>query len=615
MSVHMDAEPEVVTRRMHESADAYVSTTKAGVITGWNDAAVALFGWSAEYAVGKVFIDLVIVPEQRKEFHARRQALLANPTWDGSARLDFEAIDRMGRTFPAAMSVATLHTADGLSLHCFISETSLRTSPAIGAIFAHSAEAIVTVASRERLISEWNPAAQQMFGWTREEMIGRPIDVLVPPHLLKDTSVLAKRVHRHGEPERIQTQRLRRDGSLIDVEVTMVLVHDESGVRRGLCMYRDISAAKEAERRLASLTSQLHAMSLAERAAVASCTQRDGDAKSNSLVERVVGLACELVPGIEFAWLAEIVDRYEVFRVLAGDSDAFGMHEGATMPLSGLMRNRMVHGETSYLVRDALTDPELAKLPAVSEQGLRAFVAVPVVLSNGRVYGTLGGAGRHVGTEIADRDLRLLRELAQVLADEIEEHRELSLYRSSVEAISTLNALLAALAARDQYTGAHSEAVVDLSRAVARHLGLDPIDIEAVAQTALLHDIGKVGIPDSILLKEGPLTELEWDLMREHPAIGARIIAGLRPLAHLAPAIRAEHERWDGAGYPDGLAGEQIPVSSRITFTCDAYHAMISDRAYRKALGHEVAVQQLRENAGGQFDPVVVAALIDLLER
>jgi len=177
-----------------------------------------------------------------------------------------------------------------------------------------------------------------------------------------------------------------------------------------------------------------------------------------------------------------------------------------------------------------------------------------------------------------------------------------------------IGALLAALDARDHYTGDHSKDVVELAVAVARRLELAPGVLREVEHVAVLHDIGKVGIPDAVLQKQGRLTEGEWELMRQHPAIGERIVAATATLAHLAPAVRAEHERWDGRGYPDGLAETAIPIASRIVLACDAYHAMTSDRPYRAALGPEAAREELRSHAGSQFDPVVVDALVAVLE-
>jgi HD-GYP domain-containing protein (c-di-GMP phosphodiesterase class II) len=154
--------------------------------------------------------------------------------------------------------------------------------------------------------------------------------------------------------------------------------------------------------------------------------------------------------------------------------------------------------------------------------------------------------------------------------------------------------------------------VVTLARAVARRLGLDEVQVSEVAHVALLHDLGKIAVPDAILRKPGPLTAHEQGLMRQHPVVGADIVASTPDLAHLAPAIRAEHERWDGAGYPDGLAGEDIPIASRITLVCDAFHAMTSHRPYRRAMSAEAARAEIRRASGTQFCPGAATALLQI---
>jgi diguanylate cyclase (GGDEF)-like protein/putative nucleotidyltransferase with HDIG domain len=176
-----------------------------------------------------------------------------------------------------------------------------------------------------------------------------------------------------------------------------------------------------------------------------------------------------------------------------------------------------------------------------------------------------------------------------------------------------IEALAVALLERDRYTGEHSEAVIDMSGAVARNLGLNSVEVQRVKSAALLHDIGKVAIPDEILHKPGPLTDDEWKLMREHPVIGERILRVLPGLGTVARIVRHEHERWDGGGYPDGLVGDEIPLGSRIIIAADTYHAITSDRPYREARSHSEAVEELTRCAGSQFDPNVTAALIGFL--
>jgi diguanylate cyclase (GGDEF)-like protein len=178
-----------------------------------------------------------------------------------------------------------------------------------------------------------------------------------------------------------------------------------------------------------------------------------------------------------------------------------------------------------------------------------------------------------------------------------------------------IEALSTALLERDRYTGEHSGCVVELARDVARAMGVSEIEVERIAAAALVHDVGKVAIPDRVLHKPAPLDDAEWELMRDHPLIGERILRTIPGMGAIARIVRHEHERFDGGGYPDGIAGDEIPVGSRVILACDAYHAMTSDRPYRHAMAHEDAVSEHARAAGTQFDPRVVAALLGRLAR
>jgi diguanylate cyclase (GGDEF)-like protein len=156
----------------------------------------------------------------------------------------------------------------------------------------------------------------------------------------------------------------------------------------------------------------------------------------------------------------------------------------------------------------------------------------------------------------------------------------------------------------------HSSLVAELAARVARRLGLAGEELDEVTRAAELHDVGKVGIPDAILDKPAPLDPAEWEFIRQHTILGERILSAAPALRPVAVLVRASHERWDGAGYPDGLAGEQIPRGARIVAVCDAYEAMVSDRPYRTAIGHAAACTELRAEAGRQFDPAVVEAFL-----
>jgi diguanylate cyclase (GGDEF)-like protein/putative nucleotidyltransferase with HDIG domain len=266
----------------------------------------------------------------------------------------------------------------------------------------------------------------------------------------------------------------------------------------------------------------------------------------------------------------------------------------------------------------------LPETPADEAQGVleRMLVELEDLEAGGQrgVSASIGIAAHHAGDDPdavlshAAKALALAREegggRVKVSDRKAEDHAEEWAVGASAEVVT---ALAQALEERDQYTGEHSETVVDLTARIAETLALDEVDVKTIRTAALLHDIGKVGIPDQILHKPSPLDPREWEIMRQHPAIGERILRAIPGMGAVARIVRHEHERWDGTGYPDGLAGEAIPIGARIILACDAYHAMTSDRPYRKALSHHTAMTELTSNAGSQFDPHVIEALVGYL--
>jgi len=175
------------------------------------------------------------------------------------------------------------------------------------------------------------------------------------------------------------------------------------------------------------------------------------------------------------------------------------------------------------------------------------------------------------------------------------------------------NVLLRALAERHPMLGHHVTGVAELAEALARRMGLAENDVERARLAGALHDVGKMAIPDGVLSKPTPLSEEEWRFVRGHTLIGERILQGATALSYVARFVRSSHERFDGTGYPDGLAGTDIPLISRIVFVCDAFDAMTSQRPYADALTIDAALAELERHAGTQFDPVVVAAFAEVL--
>jgi putative nucleotidyltransferase with HDIG domain len=176
--------------------------------------------------------------------------------------------------------------------------------------------------------------------------------------------------------------------------------------------------------------------------------------------------------------------------------------------------------------------------------------------------------------------------------------------------LTTLGVLADAVELRDAYTAAHAKEVAELAVRVGKRMRITGAELDRLRYAALLHDVGKIGVPGEVLRKPGPLSAEERELMNAHTAIGARMLERIPFLAPVAPLVRSAHERFDGGGYPDGLAGYEIPRGAMIVATCDAFHAMTSDRSYREAMSMPEAIEELRSNAGGQFDPEVVEAVI-----
>jgi hypothetical protein len=329
-------------------------------------------------------------------------------------------------------------------------------------------------------------------------------------------------------------------------------------------------------------------------------------------IEQAVDAVREFL-GMDIAYATEIVGSEHHLRVLQGDGESFHASQGMSMPADQTYCDRVLAGRLPNIIPDVNEEPRAAGLPITAAADIGAFTSVPLTFSDGRVYGTLCTASHAAKPSLGYQELQFLHVFARMIVDQIEREEIKDTVRSLELQAAVAQALVASVGARDAYTGEHSEAVVAQAAAIARYLGLSDEEVADVKQVALLHDIGKIAIPDAILQKRGPLTDEEWKIMCTHPISSEQLIRKVPGLAHLAPAIRGEHERWDGRGYPDGLAGDHIPLASRITFVCDAYNAMTTDRPYRHALPAAQAQAEIRDGIATQFCPTAANALLQLL--
>jgi len=181
--------------------------------------------------------------------------------------------------------------------------------------------------------------------------------------------------------------------------------------------------------------------------------------------------------------------------------------------------------------------------------------------------------------------------------------------------VQTVVALANAIDMRDTYTSSHSQRIAEWAEDIARTMGCDAHQVQAIYWGGLLHDIGKIGIPDSILRKPTKLDEAEWEIIRSHTILGAQLVSPIKKLAAVAPIIECSHERYNGSGYPHGLKGEEIPFGARIIGVVDSYSAMRDERSYKKSISHNEAIEELKRNSGILFDPQVVNIFLYILDK
>jgi diguanylate cyclase (GGDEF)-like protein len=314
-----------------------------------------------------------------------------------------------------------------------------------------------------------------------------------------------------------------------------------------------------------------------------------------------------------FDYYLAVIQRLDpdgVLRVVAGAGPlAEDMAEflAMTQAVGDGVNGRVARTGEAALVPDTRLDPDYLRRDPRKDPGSELSVPIHV---EGRVWGVLNLEQVAVGA-FADDDLLLADTAAAQVGSAL--HRCRLVQELEGAFLTTLGVLSDAIEFKDAYTAEHTDEVADLAVAVGGGMGLGGEELRRVRHAALTHDLGKVGIRSEVLLKPGRLDPAELAEMRRHTLIGAQMLSRIPFFAEVAPLVRSSHERWDGGGYPDGLAGEEIPLGARIVAAADAFHAMTSDRPYRSAMSREDAVAEMRACAATQFDPAVVRALLEEL--
>jgi PAS domain S-box-containing protein/diguanylate cyclase (GGDEF)-like protein len=432
-----------------------------------------------------------------------------------------------------------------------------------------------------------NPALCRIFGYSEEDLVGRDFRKFVHPDDKQASDGLLSSIS-SGEltDQQVERRYVHADGHPIWINITVSVLRDEAGhPQYGLGQVQDVTDRRHAQDELTHLALHDSLTGLPNR-------------------RKLLGDLGDRLPGPddshELLLLLFDLDGFKAYN------DAFGHPAGDALlerfggRLSDALGEdacayRMGGDEFCVLAPHDEDDDELiaGTLSALTEQG----DSFSITASHGSVVLPTDASDAAEALRVADRRMYARKQSGRASAG-----------RQSADV------LLQILAERSSELGTHLDEVTDLCERVAEHLGLPDEETGPLLQAAALHDVGKASVPDEILYKPGPLDDTEWEFMRRHTLIGERIMLAAPALARAAKLVRGSHERWDGGGYPDGLREVHIPLGARIIAVCDSYDAMTSDRPYRKAMGQEEALSELRNCAGTQFDPEVVEAFAKAVE-
>lgn len=267
----------------------------------------------------------------------------------------------------------------------------------------------------------------------------------------------------------------------------------------------------------------------------------------------------------------------------------------------------------SLIVNDVKKDPRFFK-KADEQSGFvtKSILCSPLIYKD-KLLGVIQAINKRDNKTFSDEDLNLFESFANIVSIALE---NANLFNKLKETFfQTSFALAEAVEKRDPYTGGHVKRVTEYCLAIAQELGLNKEEKENLELSAILHDIGKIGIDDSILRKPAPLDEKEIEIMKKHPQIGLEILSKVKHLSDIVTGTFSHHEKYDGTGYPQGLKGDEIPLIGRIIAVCDTFDAMTSNRPYRRGLDDNIAIEEIKKYRGIQFDPLVVDAFINAFQK
>ncbi len=467
------------------------------------------------------------------------------------------------------------------------------------AIFSKTLDGIVT---------SWNHAAEAMYGYSAEEMIGQSIARLMPPELPDEWKTVISRLCAGEHLRSYETVRRHKNGALLQIALTVSPLHDGDGRIAGASVIaQNITQRKQQAMEIERQMLRIQSLRAIDMAITSSLDLR---VTLNVLLDQVtthlaVDSAAVLLQNTHTQRLEFSVGRG--FRTTALQRTHLRIGEGSAGRAA--LERRTIH------IPNLLHDQgDFARAPLLAAEGFISYFAVPLI-AKGHVAGVLEIFHRAPLQPSTDW-LDFMETLAGQAAIAIDNAGLFSDLQSSNMELqlaydSTLEGWSRALDLRDKETEGHSQRVTEGTVNLARAMSVPEADIIHVRRGALLHDIGKMGIPDSILLKPGPLSDEEWVIMKKHPTFAYELLSPIHYLRAALDIPYCHHEKWDGSGYPRGIKGEQIPLGARIFAVVDVWDALSSDRPYRAAWPADKVRAHIAQGSGTHFDPRVVEVFLN----
>ena len=474
----------------------------------------------------------------------------------------------------------------------------------------------IVLTDAEGIIHWVNPAFTAMTGYSQGEAVGSTPQELSANLAGDEFYQQLWETLDAGEAWQGELQIRRKDGSAYTEEQSITPVRDSTGrIRHFIAIKQDVT-----EKRAVREALELRAQQQAALAELGQAALSDDD--PTSLMQRAVDVIAQVLE-VEFVSVLYLEPGGEKggekFVVQAGRGWREGVVGSLAIDADSATMSKYVIASGDPVISPDIRFEERFPPPAVLlEHGVRSSVAVPIDYGR-ETFGILGAhtatAGEHDPTDVA-----FMQGVANVLAASFRQRRYADALRQSYRELrnaydATIEGWAQALDLRDHETEGHTRRVTELSVALGRELGFGEDELVNLRRGAMLHDIGKMGVPDAILHKAGPLTDEEWAIMRTHPTLAREMLVRIGFLGDAVDVPYAHHERWDGAGYPQGLAGTDIPLSARVFAVADVYDALTSDRPYRSAWPTERALEHIRREAGKHFDPAVVEAFARLISN